>query len=150
MEAKEYEVFINNYRKEKDFAFKNSHHSPIPHEERHTFEKLNYFPPNINFRYVVKIIENKGNKQILQVYVTEDDQDYLFVPFTDQTSGKETYGAGRYAEIQKDHQGNYILDFNLAYSPFCAYNDNFSCAIPPKENRLQVRIPAGEKNYREY
>jgi uncharacterized protein (DUF1684 family) len=96
--------------------------------------------------------EIEGNSFELQVYQTERDPDYYFVPFTDLTSGKETYGAGRYAELQLDHHepGKFVLDFNMAYSPMCAYNDNYSCPIPPKANRLNVKILAGEKNYREY
>lgn len=69
----------------------------------------------------------------------------LFVPFKDATSGLETYGAGRYLELEENETGTYVLDFNRAFSPFCAYNSNYSCPIPPQQNVLTVAIKAGEK-----
>ncbi|MFL5755913.1 MAG: DUF1684 domain-containing protein [Chloroflexota bacterium] len=69
----------------------------------------------------------------------------LFVPFLDQTSGTETYGAGRYLDIEPDEDGTYALDFNLAYHPSCVYDDRFSCPLTPAENRLGTRIEAGER-----
>lgn len=69
----------------------------------------------------------------------------LFVPFTDLTTGKDTYGAGRYLDIPEPTADSVVLDFNVAYNPYCAYNYNFSCPIPPPENRLDIAIKAGEK-----
>jgi len=72
----------------------------------------------------------------------------LFLAFGDETSAIETYGAGRYLDVSKVQGSNTItLDFNQAYNPFCAYNDKFSCPIPPRENLLRIAIRAGEKNY---
>jgi len=72
----------------------------------------------------------------------------LFLAFADQTSATETYGAGRYLDIKKvPGSTSVLLDFNEAYNPYCAYNDNFSCPFPPKENILNIRIEAGEKTY---
>ena len=71
--------------------------------------------------------------------------DYLFVPFRDATSGKETYGAGRYVDLEVDPSGAYDLDFNVAYNPYCAYSDDYVCPLPPPENWLPVAIRAGEK-----
>ena len=74
--------------------------------------------------------------------------DLLFVPFKDFTSGKETYGVGRYIDIKTPKGKKVTLDFNLAYNPNCAYgNDKYSCPIPPKENFLRVEIKAGEKSF---
>jgi uncharacterized protein (DUF1684 family) len=77
----------------------------------------------------------------------------LFVPFRDATSGHETYGAGRYLEVveeaSSDGKRTAVLDFNLAYSPWCAYSDNYSCTLPPTENWLSVPISAGERTYRD-
>ena len=70
----------------------------------------------------------------------------MFIPFRDATSGKETYGAGRYIDMAESEQ--YVIDFNTAYNPFCVYNENYSCPIPPKENWLAVEIKAGEKNFK--
>ena len=69
----------------------------------------------------------------------------LFVPFRDETSGRETYGAGRYLDLEPEADGTYVLDFNLAYHPYCAYSDSYSCPLPPAENRLPLPIEAGER-----
>ena len=86
------------------------------------------------------------SKDLLQ---TEKYKDYLFVPFTDATTGDESYGSGRYLEFFKqDIQNNTLqLDFNKAYNPYCAYSPNYKCPIPPKENFLPVAIKAGEMNF---
>ena len=73
------------------------------------------------------------------------DGESLFVPFLDQTSGTETYGAGRYLDLEPEDDGTYTLDFNLAYHPSCVYDIKFSCPLTPGENRLPVRIEAGER-----
>jgi uncharacterized protein len=69
----------------------------------------------------------------------------LFLPFVDATSGTETYGAGRYLDLEPDEDGTYAIDFNLAYHPSCVYAPQFSCPLTPAENRLPVRIEAGER-----
>lgn len=72
----------------------------------------------------------------------------LFLAFADETSAKETYGAGRYLEVKKIPGASILeLDFNKAYSPYCAYSDRYSCPFPPSENILPISIRAGEKNY---
>lgn len=73
-----------------------------------------------------------------------------FLPFYDQTNGTETYGGGRYLELDSSHFENasLIIDFNKAYNPWCAYSDGFNCPVPPEENRLPLEILAGEKMYR--
>ena len=73
--------------------------------------------------------------------------DALFIPFRDATSGKDTYGAGRYVEAEALGGGRYLLDFNHAYNPYCAYNDDWRCPLPPAENWLKVAIRAGEKSF---
>ena len=70
----------------------------------------------------------------------------LFVPFRDATSGKESYGAARYLDIDESPSGDRILDFNLAYNPYCAYSDDYVCPFPPRENWLTIAIRAGEKD----
>jgi uncharacterized protein (DUF1684 family) len=77
----------------------------------------------------------------------DNQQDMLFVPFKDKTSGFTTYQAGRYLEISEpDEQQMCIIDFNRAYNPYCAYNAEYSCPLIPSENILPVFIKAGEKN----
>lgn len=96
-----------------------------------------------------------GKEYLLFVYQSKDlmqtaeYKDYLFVPFTDATTGDETYGSGRYLEFFKQdiHGDTVRLDFNKAYNPYCAYSSGFKCPIPPKENFLPVAIKAGEMNF---
>jgi uncharacterized protein (DUF1684 family) len=87
--------------------------------------------------------------QSKSLMTTNDYKDYLFVPFTDKTNGFQTYGGGRYIDLRMpDIKSDvYILDFNKAYNPYCAYASGYHCPIPPKENDLKVGIQAGEKNY---
>lgn len=85
-------------------------------------------------------------KELMQ---TEKYKDYLFVPFTDATTGNESYGSGRYLEFyKKDIENNTLqIDFNKAYNPYCAYSTGFKCPIPPRENRLAIAIKAGEMTF---
>ena len=93
-------------------------------------------------------VENK--LLILEVMDAGPERGKLFLAFADETSAVETYGAGRYLDIKKVPGSTAItLDFNLAYNPYCAYSDRFSCPFPPKENVLKMAIMAGEKNYHE-
>jgi uncharacterized protein (DUF1684 family) len=71
----------------------------------------------------------------------------LFIPFTDATSGHESYAGGRYLEVPAGHGATVTLDFNIAYNPYCAYTTGFSCPIPPQENHLKIAVKAGAKAY---
>lgn len=85
---------------------------------------------------------------ILEVMEMGPQRGKLFLAFADETSGRETYGAGRYLDVKKIPAAKSVeLDFNLAYNPYCAYNDKYSCPFPPKENLLKVAIRAGEMSY---
>ena len=75
-------------------------------------------------------------------------QNYIFIPFTDLTNGKETYGGGRYIETTKPDSDVLNLDFNYSFNPYCHYTTGYNCPIPPKENFLDLRIEAGEKKYK--
>ena len=93
-------------------------------------------------------IEDKP--QNLQLYLEANGTDStLFIPFTDLSNGYQTYGGGRYLDVPlpESDATEIKLDFNRAYNPYCAYNDEYSCPIPPAENRLQVAITAGEKSF---
>lgn len=74
-------------------------------------------------------------------------EDYLFLPFTDLTSGDGSYGGGRFLDARIPKGDTIVLDFNKAYNPYCAYNKVYSCPIPPKENDLLIRIEAGVKDF---
>jgi len=90
--------------------------------------------------------EHEGAPRRLTAYTLDGGgSESLFVPFLDATSGRETYGAGRYLDLEPEDDGTYALDFNLAYHPSCVYDAKFSCPLTPAENRLPVRIEAGER-----
>lgn len=86
-----------------------------------------------------------GASRALVAYELGTHDGSLFVPFLDATSGVETYGAGRYLDIEPEEDGTYVVDFNAAYHPFCAYAPDYSCPLTPAENRLPDRIEAGER-----
>jgi uncharacterized protein len=94
-----------------------------------------------------------GQKLSLTAFMPPADEpmhgNRIFVPFRDKTSGKETYGAGRYLDLNKRAGSEYVLDFNRAYNPFCAYSPYYSCPVPPGENNLAAEVRAGEKVYHE-
>jgi len=103
-------------------------------------------------RYGYFEFEIDGQSCRLQVFRMQDSPSpgppHLFVPFRDATSGRETYGAGRYIDLRENTSGIYDLDFNRAYNPSCAYGrEDFSCPVPPAENTLPVSVKAGEKKY---
>nr|WP_294938696.1 DUF1684 domain-containing protein [uncultured Flavobacterium sp.] len=83
----------------------------------------------------------------IELSKTEQYKNYLFLPFTDLTSGVESYGGGRYIDLQATDKDVLTLDFNQAYNPYCAYNEGYSCPIPPKENDLLVEVRAGVKKF---
>jgi uncharacterized protein (DUF1684 family) len=100
--------------------------------------------------------EVDGQPLKLQVYRLLDQAQQsggaaFFVPFMDGTTGQETYPAGRYLDLQGPEGGPFILDFNMAYNPWCAYGavDRYVCPVTPPENRLSVRVEAGERGYRQ-
>jgi uncharacterized protein (DUF1684 family) len=93
-------------------------------------------------------LDNVLSKLLILEIAEGEYKGVLFLAFADETSTKETYGAGRYLELKKTPGASSItLDFNEAYNPYCAYSDKFSCPFPPKENLLKVPVRAGEKKY---
>lgn len=93
----------------------------------------------------------KKKKYKLNVYQSMDllnkpeYKDYLFLPFKDLTSGNETYGGGRFIDLDIPSGNTLIIDFNKAFNPYCAYNHTYSCPVPPPENFLKIKIEAGVK-----
>ncbi|MFT4155302.1 DUF1684 domain-containing protein [Parafilimonas sp.] len=101
----------------------------------------------IKYAAVFFVIDGKEYK--LNVYQSQDliksaeYKDYLFIPFTDATSGEETYEGGRYIDLNIPQSDHIVINFNKAYHPYCAYTDGYNCPIPPAENTLPVKIEAG-------
>jgi uncharacterized protein len=75
-------------------------------------------------------------------------EDYLFIPFTDDSNGKETYDVGRYLDFRSPATDEVTIDFNLSYNPYCSYSPNFSCPIPPEVNYLPMEVKAGEMKFK--
>lgn len=111
-----------------------------------TNEKTKY----LEYAWATFELHEKENKLlILEVMDMGPNRGKLFLAFADDTSAGETYGGGRYLDLKKVPAATTIeLDFNKAYNPYCAYNDGYSCPLPPSENILKVAIRAGEKNYK--
>ena len=159
-------------REAKDEFFATSHESPLDHLTQAGFKGLRYYEPNPDLVFTLPLEPGDGSEVRVQ---TSDGQERLygragtvtfevdgdtakltlystghagfFIPFRDATSGNDTYGAGRYLDIEPNHDGTVTIDFNLAYNPFCTYNEAYSCPLPPMDNWLQVRIEAGELDY---
>ncbi|HFE65416.1 MAG TPA: DUF1684 domain-containing protein [Caldithrix sp.] len=106
--------------------------------------------PALKYGYFPFVYRNKKYKLQIFKILREDpeDQKYLFLGFTDKTSGTETYGAGRYIDLTENEQNHYVVDFNLAYNPYCAYNSRYTCAIPSEENHLPFPVRAGERIFK--
>ncbi len=165
---------LQAFRAAKDQAFLQPD-SPIPPDKRAALLPLPYFAPSIAYRVpAVLRVASKGDTIVMPtstgqrrdmrhvgtlefsvrgqtlslgafVEAGARDLNRLFVPFTDLTSGSETYPAGRYLDLDLTRTGIYLVDFNRAYNPYCYYNPTYDCPYPPRSNRLQVPIRAGEK-----
>jgi uncharacterized protein len=172
MDPIEHTIEVDTFRKEKDGFFASDPHSPLPEDQKSAFEGLSYFPVAPEFRFEVKVERLSGNQEIQIQTSTGEFQNYqrfvkfqvhiegqeieltifenrngFFLPFTDSLSGTDTYPAGRYIEPQVLSGGKFLIDFNMAYNPYCAYAEHWSCPLTPYENRLMVPIRAGEKIY---
>ena len=172
-----YPEAVANFRAEKDEYFRTAHDSPIPHDARHAFPGLPYFPVDESLRFEGLHLEPYAGSEPAHFQIPTTDgklrdaqragvfrfdvggtthtltgytfagggSSSVFVPFLDLTSGTESYGAGRYMDLYPEDDGTYALDFNLAYHPSCVYDARFSCPLTPAENRLPIRIQAGER-----
>lgn len=167
---------LEDFRRAKDDFFAHHPQSPLTDEQRQRFTGLAYYPEDPGFRFEAELETEgvDGDEDVVmhttgggeQVYrragvvrlavdgqqaritlFESDLQHELFVPFRDATSGTQTYGAGRYLEVEPPADGRVVVDFNLAYNPSCAYNPLWACPIPPGENWLAVPIRAGEKTF---
>lgn len=166
-----YLTSIQNIRKDKDAFLKTDKESPI--ENKADFKGLKYFDVNTDFKVSAKLdilttgqkiniamtggqteeyeafanatFELQGQKCALKIFKAEDDA--LFLPFKDLTTNKETYGSGRYLDLDMKtiKDGHIEIDFNRCYHPYCAYNHTYTCPVPPAENLINVAVKAGEK-----
>jgi uncharacterized protein (DUF1684 family) len=168
---------LDDFRADKDEFLRDHPQSPLRMDQREAFDGLRYFPENPALvvrgplettgvdrderitmattaggeqeyrRAGVVRFEVEGEAAELTLF-SSPGQDELFLPFRDATSGTESYGAGRYLEVEAAAlDGTVEVDFNYAYNPYCAYNPDWACPIPPGENWLRVPIRAGERAF---
>jgi hypothetical protein len=154
--------------KDAEFARTND---PVPESRKQAVLPLAYYPIDPAYKVpgvlraaegspIVTMVTSTGSQEqhrvlgsleftvqgrTLKLTAFASAQNRVFVPFQDQTSGTETYGSGRYIDLVRTGTDIYELDFNLAYNPYCYYSLAYVCPLPPKENRLDVPIHAGEK-----
>lgn len=173
-EQKHTEEVLAYWNEYGDFL-KNGSDSPVT--DKQSFKAPEFFAPNFAFKTTASISEiptkevitlatNTGESrnykkfaklsfpiggktyQLILLQNEEDKNDY-FLPFKDLTNGKSSYGGGRYLEVNLTSMKKIELDFNLATNPYCAYNPDYSCPIPPSENFLALNINAGQKYFHE-
>jgi uncharacterized protein (DUF1684 family) len=165
---------IASFREMKDKGFAGNG-SPVPEDRRKALLPLAYFPISLEYRVpaVLRTYPDRSTLEMptstgqlrtmvrvgrldftlrgqplgLSAFVEAGARnlDQLCVPFTDLTSGTETYPAGRYLDLERTRTGLYVIDFNRAYHPFCYYNPAYDCPYPPRENRLQIPVRGGER-----
>lgn len=161
---------LDEFRKSKDQFFARHPQSPLTHEQQRKFTGLSYFDHNSSLDLKVRVEEDPEQGEVIMQTSTGDAQHYkrygtfkfsvggeeaeltiyashhgFFLPFVDGQANEATYGAGRYLDPVLLHDGRFHVDFNLAYNPYCAYNQLYSCPLTPFENRVKVAVKAGEK-----
>ena len=162
-------------RADKDQQFRESSESPVPPDKRDALLPLRYFAvdPTYNVPAALTLADRRpvyeiptstgtlrrmqlvgtleftlgGQAHTLGAFVPDGTQEIteLFIPFADATTGTATYSAGRYLDLHPTVTGFYMIDFNRAYNPYCAYNLSYECPFPPPSNRLKIAIQAGER-----
>ena len=166
---------LEDFRREKDAFYRDDPHSPLTARQRRTFTGLSYYPEDPRLRLSLRPQEFEEPELVEMQTSTGDTARYLrwariefevdgaqaaltvyrdpasgemFLPFQDANAGGETYGAGRYLEPELHPTDQLEVDFNLAYNPFCAFSEDYSCPLPPFENHLKVAIRAGERAFK--
>ncbi|MFW9928363.1 MAG: DUF1684 domain-containing protein [Candidatus Thorarchaeota archaeon] len=170
-----YSEEVQKFRDEREGNIIKSEDSPLSKEIREKIKNLPFFPINEKFRIIVEfekrgkpketeIVNKVGvtktvnkigkveflflgstEKHNLEVYKDPEDNN-VFTIFGDLTNNtNETYGAGRYVDLEQGQKGEFYLDFNKATSPYCSYSEKYPCPLIPRKNRLNIRIEAGEK-----
>ena len=163
---------LDQFRAEKDNFFSTHPQSPLTPEQKRSFSGLSYFEEDPGLRLEVQVDKFPEQRQFEMQTSTGQMQSYtrygsfkfeldgqvaeltvyasphgFFLPFVDGLAGEETYPAGRYLDPEPLDDDRFLVDFNLAYNPYCAYTDTYRCPFPPRENQITVPVTAGEKIY---
>jgi uncharacterized protein len=169
-------IEANRERKNKVFADKNK--TPLAEKYQSTFNGLSYFPIDIKWNIPAKIertqqliserlVMNNGEKELFVKYgniiFTIEGKEYklsiyenleasaldlLFLPFTDKSNQTKTYEGGRYVEVARSKTFETYIDFNNTFNPYCVFNENYVCPVPPAENYIDAFILSGEKRFK--
>lgn len=172
-----FERSIEKYRRELNMFMAKDEDSPLTEEQKENFKGLNFYPPSLDFKvrarlyveenpeiielpltngeqesyfkFAKAVFRLSGEKQemILLKPVGYEDPNYILFAFYDETSADETYGGGRYINLTYKEKNHIEIDFNKAYNPYCAYNPEYICPIPLRENQINIAVEAGEKNF---
>jgi uncharacterized protein (DUF1684 family) len=164
---------LAGYRERRDAFFKEHANSPLSDEQKASFTGLRYFPENPALSFTLtldasgdgigeriqvgtlsgeakeyvragRIHFEAGGQPVTLTVFKDTERGRYFMPFRDGTAGNECYAVGRYLDPKARPDGTLVVDFNLAYNPYCAYNTGWTCPIPPFENITKVPIRAGE------
>lgn len=171
----DWEATVRRQREAETQLFAEHPWSPVPPDQRSTFDGLDYFQPDDSYRFDLSLREFDVHETVrvetttsgerlyyrwgefrftvgdeecaLTAYTRDPSTVRLWVPFRDETNGEESYADGRYVDLtaQDRTADGWLLDFNRAYNPLCVYTDEYECPLVPAENSLDVRIEAGEK-----
>ena len=172
-DEKGYTEAVATDRATKDQHFRADSDSPIPADKRADLLPLAYFPIDPDYHVaaqlkptddptIIEMVTSTGGRERMRrggtlefsvrsqplkltAFIPADSPRRLFVPFTDLTTGTETYPGGRYLDLDRNTTGIYMIDFNRAYHPYCYYSPTWECPYPPAENRLKIPIRAGER-----
>lgn len=177
--SEDYIERLEQERKDKN-GFMLSSGSPLTDEDKRDFKGLNFYPVDEKYKVTARLektsnkqpifiesttgeqlkyipfaratFELDGTEHTVMLYQDweEKDPNRLSLMFADETSANETYGGGRYVDVTYRNTNSVVIDFNNAYNPYCHFNPEFSCPIPPRENMLDIPIIAGEKIYKNY
>lgn len=166
---------VKDFQQELDDHYRDKEHSPLKKKERRKFKGHRFYEIDLSYRVIAKVnlikkpdtivmptsagtekrylrwaklkfqIAGQDCELIAYKSAKAGQGNYLFIPFRDATSGTETYGGGRYLDLEVPEGDELVLNFNLAYNPYCAYTTGWFCPLPPEENTLDVPIKAGLK-----
>lgn len=167
----DYEADLERWRSERDEFFKHHYATPLADDVIASFGGISYYPPDIAWRFEVAMetenapvdiesstgassrypgagmVEIPFDQGPVQMTVLRGEEDEMYIPFRDLTSGVSTYGAGRYVGVEQAADGGLVVDFNKATNPYCAYDEDFSCPLPPPGNALPFPVTAGELDF---
>ncbi|MCC5921389.1 MAG: DUF1684 domain-containing protein [Cyclobacteriaceae bacterium] len=176
--AEEYTARIQEEHRKKFVNLKHSRDSPLREEVKLNMRPMRFFEPNPQYKvkarleklnppkaitvdrtdgkastyyeFAIARFELDGVPQELMLWKDpeDDEENRLFLAFYDATSADRTYGGGRYLDLVYKEKHFIEMDFNLSYNPYCAYDESFSCPIPPRKNEITVPVEAGELDYK--